>query len=173
MIFRYTNLINLPVFELQNQTRLGIVEDLIIDKTGRKIYGLLIKNTGFFGGPPSIILNVDIAQTLEEVVLVGDNSALIPLLESLPAKELYEKKNFGLDQKIETESGQFLGKVYDYLFDDSTLRVTKFYAHDFFKEFVLQSEDIIQFQGKKIIVKDRLKTIKLTGNKPATAKGSF
>jgi len=156
MILRYTKLIGLPIFELREQTKLGAINDLLIDRSGQKISGFLLESPILSFKKPLIVLDLDVIEILKDVVLVKDEKSVIPISESLSAQELLRKRFVGINQRIESETGQYLGKAYDYLIDSKTLGVTKFYAKKVFKEIVVPSINIVEFLGHKIIVKDNL-----------------
>ena len=155
MILRYTKIIGLPIFELRGQSRLGLVGDILIDQSGQKISGYLLQTPLLSFQKSRIALSVDIIETLKEVVIVKDEDAIISINEAVLAKKLYQKNYFGLGQRVVTETGLFLGKVYDYLVDNKTLGITKFYLRSLFKETIIPAKNILSFEGQTIIVKDK------------------
>ncbi|MFA6963218.1 MAG: PRC-barrel domain-containing protein [Patescibacteria group bacterium] len=155
MILRYTKLIGLPIFDLRDQSRLGKVADILVDPSGQKIIGFILLNSIFSFGAPRVVLAVDVIEVLKEAVIVKDEDAVIQLEEAQTAKDLFKKRYYGLNQKAFFESGAYIGKVYDYLIDSKTLALSKFYIQSLLKETVIPSKDVIDFDGRKIIVKGK------------------
>ncbi len=166
MILRYTKLIGLPIFELRDQARLGIVADILLDQNGQKIIGFILENPIFSFQPPKIVLSIDIIETLKEALIVKDDDAVVPLSEALPAQELFKKKYFGIAQKVFSETGKYLGRVTDYIIENKTLFITKYYVQSMTREVIIPSGDIIDFNGKKITVRDKTTAIGLEQELP-------
>lgn len=160
MILRYLQLIGMPVYELRSQTRVGQINDLLIQEDF-SINSFVLKRPIFDFGAARIIASVDTIELLKEGLLVRDTGAVIELSESIRAKKLADTKNFGIGQRVLTESGQFIGTVNDYQIESKNLLIKKFHVRKIFSEMIISPADILKFENRIITVKDPLHASKV------------
>jgi len=77
-----------------------------------------------------------------------------------------------IGHKVVTQSGHYLGKVFDFEIDTTGQNIIKYYIHggllDFLKEpLVINAQQVIKIQKTKIIVEDAVISEKITKKKTA------
>jgi uncharacterized protein YrrD len=160
MILRYTQIIGLPIFELKDQSLLGYAYECILDNTKNSILGIVLK-PGIFSKPKLILLSMDIQKVLKKHIFVRDDGALSEIADLVRVQTLIDNGIFGIGQKVQTESGQNLGRLYDYLVESERLAITKLYIKDLSKERIISAENIISIEPKLITIKDSLNIVEV------------
>lgn len=160
MILRYTQIIGLPIFELKDQSLLGYAYECILDNTKNSILGIVLK-PGIFSKPKLILLSMDIQKVLKKHIFVRDEGALSEIADLVRVQTLIDDGIFGVGQKVQTESGQNLGRLYDYLVESEGLTITKLYIKDLSKERIISAENIISIEPKLITIKGPLNTVEV------------
>ncbi len=130
------------------------LEGLVIDPESGKIGALTVhKKPGFIISPTDIIF-------WRQIIKVQDGPVLIEQSEVVRVNRVIESEKRLLGNKVYTESGQYLGKVKDYIFDLDTLQVTKiFVTKTFFgliqlQHYEIPADYIIEVFIEKVLVKD-------------------
>lgn len=159
MILRYTQIIGLPIFELKNQSLLGYSYECVLDNAKKSVLGLVLK-PGIFSQPKLILLQMDILRLLKKNIIVRDEGSISEINDLVRVQTLIDDGIFGIGQKVQDESGNNLGKLYDFLVDSESLGITKLYTKDMTKERIISASDIISIEPKIIIVKDQNTVIK-------------
>lgn len=158
MIIRYTQVIHSPVVELKSQTNLGIVSDLVIQKSDLTIKAVIVKN-GLFHLQTRVASASDIVELNSGSVILNDDNSLTALSETTRIKEAINEKMHGIRQKVSTKSGKMLGHVYDYTIDNATSSIQKLYIKSLLTDRIIPVSAIIKFEGKKITVQDDFEMI--------------
>jgi len=153
MILRYTQIIGLPIFELKNQSLLGYSHECVIDNVKKSILGIVLK-PGIFSQPKYILLQMDVLKILKKNIVIRDEGAISEIKDLVRVQALIDDGMFGIGQKVQTESGNNLGKLYDFLVDSESLGITKLYVRDMTKERIISASDIISIEPKVIVIKD-------------------
>jgi len=153
MILRYTQIIGLPIFELKNQSLIGYSHECVLDNIKKSILGIVLK-PGLFSQPKFILLQMDVLKILKKNIVVRDEGAISEIKDLVRVQTLIDDGIFGVGQKVQTESGNNLGKLYDFLVDSESLGITKLYTKDLTKERIIPASDIISIEPKIIIIKD-------------------
>ena len=154
MILKYTSLIGKPVIDIQNQSQVGEICDFIFDGDDFGIKAIIVSQKSLFAVTKKVIAAADIVHILKDGIIIENEMSLSDIDELPRIKNLYEKKFFGADQKVRTESGQSIGHIYDYLIDNRTLSIAKFYTKKMFDERIISITRIVSFEGKTITIKD-------------------
>jgi len=155
MILRYTQIIGLPIFEIKNQSLLGYSYECVLDDSKKSVLGLVLK-PGIFSQPKFILLQMDIIRMLKKNIIVRDEGSISEIKDLVRVQTLIDDGIFGIGQKVQTESGNNLGKLYDFLVESETLGITKLYVRDMAKERIIPASDIISIEPKIITIKDLL-----------------
>lgn len=161
MLVLYSKIIGLPIIETRNQTKVGEVFELILQKTDIEVSGIVLKNTGLFS-KQMVISSTDLIEISADAVLVSSEDAITTLEEAMRLKEQISKGYTGVGQKIYTKSGKYIGKVFDFLVDSSSFSIKKLYTKSFFIEKIIPTDNVISFNRKVIIIKDDFEPIKLS-----------
>ncbi len=154
MMALYSKLIGTPVAELKNQSKVGEIADFIVNNEDITIAGAIVKKENWLFSKNKVASSTDIVSLLKKGMIVNDENAITELSEISKLDTLYKKKNYGIAQKVVTKSGQYVGHVFDYLIDTSTLSIRKFYIKRLFKELLIPANSIVSFEGKTITIKE-------------------
>ncbi len=155
MIVIYSKLIGLPIMELKTQTKLGNVEEIVFNKTNFKISGLVTKSSIIpFINKTTIVASSDLIEISNEALIAQNCDSVISLDESPRIKELIKGGYHGINQKVYTKSGKYIGKVHDLYLETSTFEVVKILVRNIITERLIGANQIIEVKGKKIYIKD-------------------
>jgi sporulation protein YlmC with PRC-barrel domain len=158
MLILYSKLVGLPIIELENQSKLASVLDVVIEPKNGKVLGLIAK-VGNLLPRDLLVAARDLSQVLPTAILVADVDRVTAIDEVVRANELY-KKHFTLyGKKVVTESGKLLGKVNDYLIDDELLTLAKLYIRHLFSDRIIPYTAVVRIDDKAIVVKDDFEAI--------------
>lgn len=160
MIVKYTGIIGSTVAELRDQTKIGQVSEIVIDKNKISLAAIAIGTPFWSFQKNKFVLAIDIVHLLKDGVIINSINSVINLGESINLEKIVREKCFGIGQRVETESGVFLGKVYDFLIETDTLLITKFYIRHLLSERIIPANKIIYMDSKSIKIKDNFTTNK-------------
>ena len=170
MLLAYSKILSLPVVDLRNREKVGLVSDVIIDNNVLKIAALEVKAGNFFWPTKVYVCWPDIIHFLKDAVIVNDENSANNLIELPKIQKLISQKYFGLNQTVETESGKYVGRVFDYLIDSSSGHLAKIYIKNVLNERIISATKIIKFDGRKFVIKDDKASVKSKVTpQPATA----
>lgn len=161
MILPYTKLVGLDVFDLKNQTRVGKIKEIIIQKKDFKISGIVLEKS-LLDRNVKVVSSTDIVEITPQGVIVRDSNSVSSLKENVRLKEAIDDGLHGIGQKVVTKSGNSLGKVVDLFISTETLMISKIFVKNIFTERVIASTAIEEIKKRKIIVKDSFETVKAT-----------
>lgn len=162
MIVKYSQIIHSPVLELKGQTRLGVASDLVIQKSDLSIKAVIVKY-GLLNVNTRVATNTDIIELNSGSVIVRDDGSVVSLSEAERVREAISDKMYGIGQRVNTKSGKYIGRVYDYTLDNTTLSLHKLYVKSLLDERIISVSSIIKFEGKNIKVKDDFELITAAG----------
>ncbi len=158
MITRYSQILNSPVVTLDEQQNLGIVSDIVLNKTDLTIKAFLIKTMPII---PlyKVISFSDVVEIASNAILVQNDKAISDMKDSIRVKEAIKSRTHGVRQRVYTKSKKFIGIVYDYTIHAETGKIMKFYLKTIFSERIIGTETVNEFVGKRIIIEDDFETI--------------
>lgn len=160
MLINYSKIINSNIVEIKTQSKLGQISDLIIQKTGLKISGMTLKR-GFLERNTRVINTTDIVGLANGAVVVQDEDSVSVLNDNVRMKESYDDGFRGIHQRVVTKSGKNIGIVFDYLVESETLSIAKFYIRTLLSEKIIGISQVVEFSGKKLIIKDETEKTKI------------
>ncbi|MEI7792910.1 MAG: PRC-barrel domain-containing protein [Candidatus Berkelbacteria bacterium] len=105
---------------------------------------------------------MDVLKILKKNIVIRDESAISEIKDLVRVKTLIDDGFFGVGQKVQTESGQYLGRLYDFLVDSDNLVITKLYIKGLANERIIPATSIVSIEPKIITVKDPLDAIEAT-----------
>ena len=156
---KYSQIINSPIVSIESGEKLGRVIDLVINYENGKCLALLIQPEGTFVRK-KIVLVDDISSFGDDAVMVQNENFTIPLKSSDEITAIVKKDIKIVSNKAVTYSGDLLGEVKDYEFDEISFKLTKlFISTGFLKdlvrgELVVVANKIMSIGRDAIIVKD-------------------
>ena len=170
MLLVYSKILSLPVVDLRNREKVGHVSDIIIDKNSLKVAALEVSAGNFFWPKKIFVCWPDIVHLLKEAVVVSDENSANDLIDLPKIGRLISEKYYGLNQTVETESKKNVGRVFDYLIDALGGSIAKIYVKSMFNERIIPAAKIIEYTGRKFIIKDDKAAVKRKSSpEPATA----
>lgn len=151
-----TDLIGSDILAYEERVRIGKVEEIIIDPLSGNLLGL-----------SSIIRNKKVVIPINEIRSFGPSFILTNGIDSISGPEevirIKEALSFGakiINEKVETESSQKLGRATNYTIDINSLRLDKIYVtvgtglKFLSSDLIIPNKNIVEIQKKKIIVTD-------------------
>lgn len=161
MILPYTKIIGLGIYELKNQSKVGIVKEIVFQKTDYKISGIILDGS-FFGRSIKVVSEADIVEISPKGIIVKDVDSVSDLKENARIQNEVKAGLSGIGQKVVTKSGSYLGRVYDLFISTDTLATPKLFVKSVFSERVISSNAIVEIKKRKIIVRDEFQTVKVS-----------
>lgn len=167
-----TSMILRPVLLQEEKALVGVVEDLIIDTDTGILLGLLVRE-GFGKKNQKALAQKDIVGIGQNFFLVKSYSVLGEIDEFVRLKRVIDRDIKILKNKVYTESGVFLGKVYDFTLDLTDTKLSKIYVRPsgiriLSNDLIISSKQIISIEKDKIVVEDT----KIKDKVPAKAKSA-
>ena len=159
MILPYTKIVGLDIFDLKNQSKVGTVKDIVIQKKDFKISGIILENS-VFNRDTKVVNQADIVDISAQGVVIRDNDAVSNLKENVRIGDAIKEGMHGIGQKVVTKSGKSLGRVVDLFILSETLEIPKFYVKNIFGERIIARTAIVDIKKRKIIVKENFETEK-------------
>jgi len=105
--------------------KLGKVEDLVLDRQGSRILGILLDEAGWFKEAKVVAWPSFRAVGLDAVII--DNEASVKKASEVPEmSEVLEGGNVLIGVRVSTTDGRELGKIEDFYFDPETGMVKGF-----------------------------------------------
>jgi sporulation protein YlmC with PRC-barrel domain len=167
MIVRYSSLIGGLVAELRDQTKVGKISEIIIDKDKLAIAAFVLEGSFWTFSRNKIVTAIDVVYTLKDGAIINDIDSIIDAKESVSISKLIDQKCYGVGQKVITCNGEGLGNVYDFLINTEDLSITKFYIKHFLRDRIITVNRIVNMDGRVITIKDSSKMVR-TQALPAT-----
>lgn len=153
MILRLTEIIGTRIESERSDRVIGSVKFPLIDPETGKVVALVLSIL-----KQKILAPYDIIKW-GSVIRVHDRDSIVDAEEILRAKELLKNYSPILGKKVETKSGDFLGKVFDYGIDTVNLELNSLFIAKrwlWFKYAPVEvaRKNIIEITPEKIVVKD-------------------
>lgn len=159
MIIRYSQILHTPVVEIKNQSRLGIVEELILQKSNLNILAATVK---IYPLLPihKVITSDDIVEIAKEAVIVQNEDSISDIKENVRIADALKGNAKGVGQKVVTKSGKYLGRVFDYTVESSACALVSIYVKYLISVRIISRAAIIDFDKDKIVVEDDFEAVK-------------
>ncbi len=172
MYIQASKLIGLSVGNLDTRSKIAEIKQIFVDIKKGEIIGFLCKTGGFFGSRKIISIN-DVLDFDKNAIIIRSEDELSDLDEIIRIKKIIDKDLFIIGMKARTESGEDLGKVYDFIFDSEELKITKYYLGGIFTEKILPAKKVVKIDENKheiVFSDDVIKVTKLKRTKKAVAQ---
>lgn len=164
----YTKIVGTPVYA-DSPRPLTTVKDVIMDPEQGKLLAFVVNQN-----KKLVILPMDIL-SWEEVIRIHNHDVIINAHEVLRIEEVQKMNTPIMSSRVETKSGEYLGKVYDLTIDNNTFMLQKiFVAKGLLGLFrydsrIISAKNIIEILPNKIVVKEDMRKIKEVEAKPEIA----
>jgi uncharacterized protein YrrD len=158
-----------PVLLKKERAVVGIIEDFVINPDNGELLGVLVRE-GFGKKNQKALPKKDIEVVGKDFILINSYEQLGDIDEIVRIKQVLDKEIRIIANKVETESGQYLGRVFDYTIDFNLYSISRLYVSNKFFGFsanqhIIANNQIIEITKEKIIVSDA--TIKISSTKVA------
>ncbi|MBD3360281.1 hypothetical protein GF366_00595 [Candidatus Peregrinibacteria bacterium] len=166
----YSNIIGTPVFADDSTRPFTTVKDIIIDPERGNLLALVVNIT-----KKKVIAPVDII-SWRNVIKVHNGNSVADGKDILRVDEVQKNNIRYMGNKVETETGRSLGKVFDLAIDSDTLELKKIFAAKGVLSFfrydtrIIGVKSILDVKEDKIIVKSGLKTVKEEAKQKVSVK---
>lgn len=169
MLILYSKIIGLNVMDLRSRTRLGQIDEIVLNNENLKTAGFILKKRDIWNKETLVVGETDIVEITNQGLVVSNENSVANLDESIRIKRLFEDNYFGVGQKVITKSGKYIGKVHDFLIDNKTFEIEKIYIKNMLKEKIISRDCIDSYIKNIIIIKDDRESIKVTSTVAETS----
>jgi sporulation protein YlmC with PRC-barrel domain len=137
---------------------IGLVENLIICPDDGSLAGITIRE-GFGKKSLKTLSTKDILGISSEFYLIPSYNLLGDLDEIVRLKEILDRGIPITGNKVYTQSGTFLGKVFDYTLDLTSFKISRLYVRPTLlgglaKQYIIDYKNIISIEKNRIVVVD-------------------
>jgi uncharacterized protein YrrD len=109
----------LPVMTRDTGENVGKVQDLLLDRQGSRVLGILVDEAGWFREARVVAWPSLRAVGLDAVIIDGEAS--VKKASEVPEmSEVLDRGNVLIGARVETTEGRELGKIEDFFFDPET-----------------------------------------------------
>jgi len=150
------SLLGRSVISIQTQKNLGKIKRGVVDPDTGRLVAFELKTAL----TRNWLALVDVREYGEDEILINSEGKLL-ILDDLPrVKKLLQSSLKVVQAKVFTESGRFLGRVSDVVFDEHSGEIIKYYiAQPFLLNplrayLILDRKQILRVERKGLIVKD-------------------
>src|SRR3990172_12523982 len=116
MLIHAKKIIDLPVIEAINGTKIDFVKNIIVNPENGNIEALLIKER-FPWEKKKIVSFKDVIEFYADGILVKTSGSIVEAREVFKVNAILKRKIFLIGSKVLTQNGQKLGFLEDFLFD--------------------------------------------------------
>jgi sporulation protein YlmC with PRC-barrel domain len=159
----YSQIIGTPIV-VEDLGRVGRITDIAIDTETGKVACFFV-NTGNM----QVITPNDII-FFDQAIVIGDREDIVDAEDIIRVNNVLERDISILKSRVETQKGEFLGNVYDFVIDVDFAVLTKIVVYKSFfalfksKDLLISAGDIIKIEKGLVTVKNKY------AKKPITAK---
>ncbi len=154
---KYSQIVGTPVYIEEARSPVTTVKDLVVDCARGKVIGFIVdinKNL--------VVAPIDILEWNDKLVING-YEAMVEADEILRIKEALDEGIFLLKNKVETEEGKYLGKVFEYTVNTGSMMVNSLYVAKGFlgllryEQRIIGMKHVLEVKKEVIVVKDEIK----------------
>ncbi len=118
-MIRGRDVMRLPVVTRDSGTKVGQVEDFIIDRNATKVLGILVDEKGIFGSD-RVVAWAGILVLGLDVVIIDSEKSVVKASEVPEIAEVLERGFVLVGNRVETSAGRELGEIENFFFDPAT-----------------------------------------------------
>ena len=153
MFIEAKKLIGLPIAAVDTQSKVGEINQILIDPNNGNLLGFLVSSGGIFS-PKKVLSVTDIREWDPNGIVTESINNLVEAAEIVRIKEILSRKIILLGMRAKTESGKGLGVVEDLLIDTDGQCVAKYYLKDLLGDARIFTADKVVKIDKQIIFSD-------------------
>ena len=156
----YTQILGIPVVG-EGPRPLTSVHDVVIDPNNGSVLAFIVNLSKNL-----MIAPIDVEKLESNVLVVTDDFVIIEADEVVRVREVQKKGIKVFHNRVFSEDGTLIGKVYDFGIDTASSALKKLYvAKDFlglirWEKRILDWKEIVEIRADRIVVKNDLETVK-------------
>lgn len=154
MLYRYSEVLNLPVICADNGMKAGSIKDILFDLDSRKVKALLLEHTGLVPGKRVIFLN-DLLSLGKDAVIIRNTGSVTVMKRKAFAnffgrgENLFDAdKDSLIGRRVYSKAGGELGIVKDVVFDISSGKIEAFEISDGVLQDIIQGRRLLPLFGR-------------------------
>lgn len=156
MLIEISQLKGQAVASLNDEARIGTVDEVVLHPDTGEVVGFWIQLPGWFAGKAALSSR-DVVGYEAEAIVVGSSDSLVAPDDVQPFRSVIRRQDHWLGKPVETEAGDSLGKVTDVIVDTDLERLAKLQTQALFgPERMIGREDIVKVTRARIVVHDTL-----------------
>lgn len=161
MLKLFSQVQGLPIVSVNTESRVGIIDDIVIDPENGHIMALRVKAKDFILAKIRYVIWIDVLE-ISNAIYVQDPSNVVEADEVVRMKKIILGYFPLIGLTVKTTSGKRLGVVEDCVFESTTCQIIRFYITGKYfwelKKLIISYKDVYEITPKTMIVKDELKT---------------
>jgi len=150
-----SELIDMPIGAIDEQSKVGTIEEIVISPEDGKLLGLIV-GSGILGFNKSSIGWQDILDADKNGLVIQTSDNLLSVEDNIRISEVIQT-GFSLDNlPVETKSGQKLGNINDYSLNMESGNLSKIHVHQLLppQDRIISRSNIISINKDKVVVRD-------------------
>jgi len=159
MLIEHSKLVGLPIFELENQTKVADLVDFFIDEDELTIEAAIARSAGILH-QIKFISGKEMVELSKTALIVQEEESVVAPKEMVRLNKKLKHRAKIVGEKVYTKKGEYLGSVSDYVLDDSTLSIVRIYIKKLFDQRIIHASAIVKVEQHKITVKDNFEMVK-------------
>jgi uncharacterized protein YrrD len=159
MLIEHSKLAGIPVFELENQTKVADLVDFFIDEDELQAEAAIVHTPGIFDRQKFVSAK-EITEISKTAVIVQNEESVVSPKEMVRLNKKIKNRAKIIGEKVYTKKGEYLGTVSDYVLENSTLSIVRIYIKKLFDQRIIHVSAIIKVEQNKITVKDNFEMVK-------------
>lgn len=160
MIKEYISIIGTPIHKYDDGNLLAVVKDVIIDSDTGRIEGLWVK-------PLTVPLNNAVIQVSDIIewknkIYIKDDSVIADTEDIIRITDILTRDILIIGNRVENQYGEYLGDVYNLVFDSEKLRIMQIYTQKkalgliSYQKRIFDYNTIIEIKQSVLLVEDRV-----------------
>ena len=153
MLIQTSTIIGLPIAAIDSESKIGQVENIVIDPESGELAGFIVKPHQLFS-KNKILSIFDVIDIDKNGLVVKSEENLLNLSEIVKIERIIKKNIKIIGQRAVTESNKHLGRVSDLLIDTESSFVVKYYLHGILEDRIISNDKMIKITKKALIFSD-------------------
>lgn len=168
MIVSYSQIVGSQVLSIEEQSSIGRVSDIVLQKSDIKVKAVLLGTAVFFVTPRVVTFD-DIVDFDSRAVVIQKEDDAVSLAEVVSIKQAIKAGMKGVRHKVYTKAGKLVGTVYDYTLDSTSGLIYSLYIRHLLSERIIPRTVICELNDKGFIIDDDFELVRNTAPYPEQA----
>jgi len=159
VLIEYSKLIGLPVYDIESKRRVAELSGFFVDEDEKKIEVIIAKTKGLIK-KTVFIPQKELIELLKDGLIIENEESLVPPTEMVRFNKKMKRRPKIIGQRVETKNGDYIGKVSDFVIENSSLSITRLYVKRIFDQRIIHASAILKIDEKRIVIKDKFEMAK-------------